>query len=148
MPALVAISYFAGARPRLRGLGEALSPNRPLTVRTGGPKHCLIVLSDPFSHPYLNLKVMKNVCDRLICIFLTFSACCFADGVAGALRGPLQPHHSLRPPHLLQLGAQTAIQELLLLLPAAHLQAEGSEAALRRRDSHYGHLQIHPCLQL
>ncbi len=75
-------------------------------------------------------------------------ACCVPDGVAGALRGPLQPHDPLRPPHLLQLGAQTALQEHLLLLPATHLQAEGGEAALRRRDSHYSHLQIHPSLQL
>lgn len=77
-----------------------------------------------------------------------FSACCVPDGVAGALRGPLQPYDPLRPPHLLQLGAQAAIQKHLLLLPAPHLQAEGGEAALRRRDSHYSHLQIYPSLQL
>jgi len=76
------------------------------------------------------------------------SAHCVPDGAAGALRGPLQPHDPLRAPHLLQLGAQTALQEHLLLLPAAHLQAEGGEAALRRRDPHHGHLQIHPRLQL
>lgn len=76
------------------------------------------------------------------------SACFFPDGAAGTLRGPLQPHDPLRPSHLLQLGAQTALQEHLLLLSAAHFQAEGSAAALHRRDSHYGHLQIHPSLQL
>lgn len=85
----------------------------------------------------------------LICIFITLPfARLLPDGVAGALRGPLQPHDPLRPAHLLQLGAQTALQEYLFLLSAAHLQAEGGEVALRWRDSHYGHLQIHPRLQL
>lgn len=73
---------------------------------------------------------------------------CVADSAAGSLRGTLQPHHPLRPPNLLQLRAQAALQEHLLLLPAAHLQAEGREAALHRRDSHHGHLQIHLSLQL
>lgn len=87
----------------------------------------------------------------MTCLFFlnaAFSACCLPDGVAGTLRGPLQPYHPLWPPHLLQLGAQAAIQKYLLLLPAPYLQAEGGAAALRRRDSHYGHLQIHPSLQL
>lgn len=99
----------------------------------------------PFLIPVPSPKVTET---RLICVFLTLPHAVFPDGVAGALRGPLQPHHPLRPPHLLQLGAQAALQEHLLLLPATHLQAEGGEAALRRRDSHYGHLQIHPSLQL
>lgn len=71
-----------------------------------------------------------------------------ADGAAGALRGPLQPHLPLRSHHLFQLSAQAALQELLLLLPTTHLQVEGSEAALLWGDSHYGHVQIHPRLQL
>lgn len=73
---------------------------------------------------------------------------CFPDGVAGTLWGSLQPHDPFRSPHLLQLCAQTALQEHLLLLPAAHLQTEGGEAALRWWDSHYSHLQIHPSLQM
>lgn len=73
---------------------------------------------------------------------------CVPGGFAGLLWGPLQPHHSLRSAHLLQLGAQTALQEHLLLLPSAHVQAEGRAAALRGREAHHGDLQIHPHLQL
>lgn len=74
--------------------------------------------------------------------------CCVSDGVTGVLWGPLQPHHSLWPAHLLQLGAQTALQEHLLLLPSAHIQAEGSEAALHRWETYHSDLQIHSHLQL
>lgn len=74
--------------------------------------------------------------------------CCVSDGVTGVLWGPLQPHHSLGPTHLLQLSAQTALQEHLLLLPSAHVQAEGGEAALHRWETDHSHLPIHPHLQL
>lgn len=74
--------------------------------------------------------------------------CCVSDGVTGVLWGPLQPHHSLWPTYLLQLSAQTALQEHLLLLPSAHVQAEGGEAALHRWETYHSDLQIHPHLQL
>lgn len=83
--------------------------------------------------------------DRLLCPVFS---CSVPDGFTGVLWGPLQPHHSLWPPHLLQLGAKAALQELLLLLPPTHVQTEGGEAAVHRWETYHGHLQIHPHLQL
>lgn len=87
-----------------------------------------------------------GTCEWLMCP--RFLPCWLSDGVTGVLWGPLQPHHSLGPTHLLQLGAQTALQEQLLLLSSAHVQAEGGEAALHRWETDHSHLQIHPHLQL
>lgn len=143
---LVAIYQFAGERQVLLELGDIPSLNRQLTF---SPDSGWWEPETFFSVPdraWAAFKPCGNDFSVLSspCLF----ACYVPDGVAGTLRGPLQPYNPLRPPHLLQLSAQTALQEHLLLLPAAHLQAESGEAAMCRRDSHYSHLQIHPSLQL
>lgn len=93
------------------------------------------------------LGAVSVTCCRLL--FSSWpSALPYPDCATGALRGPLQSHNPLGPPDLLQLRAQAALQEHLLLLPTPHLQAESREAALHRRQPHHCHLQIHPGLQL